>query len=340
MNWRHLLCLSTLGLLTLQLFLLDISLGSVSMSVSEVWNALIGDATQPVHHEIVCNLRLPRALTAVLAGVGLSISGLLMQTLFRNPLAGPYTLGVSSGATLGVALVMMMGNWMGVALTGEWSMVTAAIVGALLSLLLVLGISVKVRESVSLLIVGVMIGQMAGAIVNVMQHYSNPDTLKLFVVWTFGSLSAVGWQQMPFLGAMLLLGVIIAVTLMKNLNALLLGEQYAGSMGVSVKMTRFLIILSTGLLAGGITAFAGPIAFVGVAVPHIARGLMKTDDHRWVLPTSALAGTVLLLACDILSQQTPHPLPISTVCALFGAPVIIWIIIKGSNDKNRNLANS
>lgn len=337
MKWQRFMWFTALPVLVLLLVLLDITLGSVSLTVGEVWNALTGNDVQPIHKEIVCNLRLPRALTAVLAGVGLSVAGLLMQTLFRNPLAGPYTLGVSSGATLGVALVMMVGTWMGSSLTSEWSIVVAAMLGALLSLLLVLAISVKVREAVSLLIVGVMIGQMSGAVVNVIQHYSNPDTLKLFVVWTFGSLSAVGWQQMPFLSVMIIAGLMIAVVLMKKLNALLLGEQYAGSMGVQVNFTRFLIILSTGLLAGGITAFAGPIAFVGVAVPHVARGLMGTDDHRVVLPASAFVGAVLLLACDILSQQTPHPLPISTVCALFGAPIIIWIIVKGANKSNKNV---
>ena len=336
MVWRRTISFIALTFLTLLLFVMDIALGSVAISVGDVWTALMGEGGDAIHHEIVCNLRLPRAITAVLAGVGLSVSGLLMQTLFRNPLAGPYTLGVSSGATLGVALVMMAGSLLGVGIMGEWTLVTAAITGALLALLLVLAISVKVRNSVSLLIVGVMIGQMAGAIVNVIQHYSNPDTLKLFVVWTFGSLGAVGWQQMPVLLTMVIVGLLLAVGLMKNLNALLLGEHYAHSMGVSVQLTRFLIILATGLLAGGITAFAGPIAFVGVAVPHIARGIMHTDDHRIVLPTAALAGMALLLGCDALSQVTPHPLPISTVCALFGAPVIIWIIIKGAN-RNMNV---
>lgn len=332
MLWRRSICFAVLVLLAVLLFLLDVTFGSVSLAIGDVWGALMGTTDNPVYREIVCNLRLPRAITAVLAGVSLSVSGLLMQTLFRNPLAGPYTLGVSSGATLGVALVMMTGTMLG-SVMGEWTLAIAAITGALLTLLLVLGISVKVRESVSLLIVGVMIGQMAGAIVNVIQHYSNPDTLKLFVVWTFGSLSAVGWQQMPVLCTMVAVGLLVSVGLMKNLNALLLGEHYAKSMGVSVQMTRFLIVLSTGLLAGGITAFAGPIAFVGVAVPHIARGIMATDDHRIVLPSSALLGMVLLLACDALSQLTPHALPISTVCALFGAPVIIWIIVKGSTRK-------
>ena len=333
MVWRRTISFLLLSLLALILLVVDITFGSVSLTMREVWDALVGDSANPIHTEIVCNLRLPRALTAVLAGLGLSVSGLLMQTLFRNPLAGPYTLGVSSGATLGVALVMMAGSVWGIGVIGEWTIVSAAIIGALLALLLVLAISVKVRESVSLLIVGVMIGQMAGAIVNVIQHFSNPDTLKLFVVWTFGSLSAVGWSQMPVLATMVLVGMLLAVVLMKNLNALLLGEHYAHSMGVSVQWTRFCIILSTGLLAGGITAFAGPIAFVGVAVPHIARGIMHTDDHRIVMPATALVGVALLLACDALSQLTPHALPISTVCALFGAPVIIWIIIKGASRK-------
>ncbi len=277
---------------------------------------------------------MPKAITAILAGAGLSVSGLMMQTLFRNPLAGPYILGVSSGATLGVAAVMMSGTLLGIALQNEWLIITAAIIGALSVLLLVLGVSFRIRNAVSLLIVGIMFGNIAGALVNVMQNYSNPDSLKLFIIWTFGSLSAVTWEQMLFLVPVTVIGLLLALALVKPLNGFLLGENYARGLGISIKRIRLLIVISTGLLAGGITAFTGPIAFIGVAIPHIARGLFQTSNHRIILPASALCGACLLLVCDVISQLFTYPLPISTVSALFGAPVIIWIILrKKSNNK-------
>jgi len=289
-----------------------------------------------MEQQILHAIRLPKALTAILAGAGLSVSGLIMQTLFRNPLAGPYTLGVSSGASLGVALLTMMGGILSTftfpfsVFNFQFSIMlpTAACIGATAVLLLVLAVSRRVTSNVSLLIVGLMFGSIAGALVSLMQNFANPDALKLFIVWTLGSLSSVGWGDMQLMVPILLLGTLFVLLALKPLNGLLLGEDYARGLGINVERTRLFIVLATGLLAGGVTAFCGPIAFVGVAVPHIARGLFRSSNHRLTLPASALIGACLLLLCDILCSLAIYPLPISTVSALFGAPVIIWIILK------------
>ena len=277
-------------------------------------------------------IRLPKAVTAILAGAALSVSGLVMQTLFRNPLAGPYTLGVSSGASLGVAFLTMLGGLF-TSFNVQLSTIglpIAACIGATLVLLLVLAVSRRVTNNVSLLIVGLMFGSIAGALVSLLQNFANPDALKLFIVWTLGSLSSVSWGDMQLLLPILLLGTLFVLLALKPLNGLLLGEDYARGLGIHVARTRLYIVLATGLLAGGVTAFCGPIAFIGVAVPHIARGIFSTSNHRITIPASALLGACLLLVCDVLCSLFTYPLPISTVSALFGAPVIIWIILKKS----------
>ena len=279
-----------------------------------------------MEQNILHAIRLPKAITAILAGAALSVSGLIMQTLFRNPLAGPYTLGVSSGASLGVALLTMLGAF-SIQLSAV-SIPFAACIGAIAVLLLVLAVSRRVTNNVSLLIVGLMFGSIAGALVSLVQNFANPDALKLFIVWTLGSLSSVGWGDMQMLLPILLVGTLFVLLTVKPLNGLLLGEDYARGLGINVSRTRLYIVLATGLLAGGVTAFCGPIAFIGVAVPHIARGIFNTSNHRITLPASALIGACLLLICDVLCSLFIYPLPISTVSALFGAPVIIWIILK------------
>ena len=279
-----------------------------------------------MEQNILHAIRLPKAITAILAGAALSVSGLIMQTLFRNPLAGPYTLGVSSGASLGVALLTMLGAF-SIQLSAV-SIPFAACIGAIAVLLLVLAVSRRVTNNVSLLIVGLMFGSIAGALVSLLQNFANPDALKLFIVWTLGSLSSVGWGDMQMLLPILLVGTLFVLLTVKPLNGLLLGEDYARGLGINVSRTRLYIVLATGLLAGGVTAFCGPIAFIGVAVPHIARGIFNTSNHRITLPASALIGACLLLICDVLCSLFIYPLPISTVSALFGAPVIIWIILK------------
>ncbi len=302
------------GLLAV-LFCLDICSGSI-------WLWPWGDLS-PMEQNILHAIRLPKAVTAVLAGSALSVSGLIMQTLFRNPLAGPYTLGVSSGASLGVAFLTMWSSTMIMLLP------VAACIGATLVLLLVLAVSRKVTGNVSLLIVGMMFGSIAGALVSLLQNFANPDALKLFIVWTLGSLSSVGWSDMQMMIPILLTGALFVLLALKPLNGLLLGEDYARGLGIHVERTRLYIVLATGLLAGGVTAFCGPIAFIGVAVPHIARGIFRTSNHRVTVPASALIGACLLLVCDVLCSLFTYPLPISTVSALFGAPVIIWIVLKG-----------
>ena len=319
---KNLCIFGFLGVFLVLLFGLDVCSGTI-------WLWPFGDLN-PMEQQIVHAIRFPKALTAIMAGAALSVSGLMMQTLFRNPLAGPYTLGISSGASLGVALLTMIG---GVLSTFNFQLSTiglpfAAVIGATLVLLLVLAVSKRVTSNVSLLIVGLMFGSIAGALVSLLQNFANPDALKLFIVWTLGSLSSVGWSDMQMLVPVLLVGTLFTLLALKPLNGLLLGEDYARGLGIHVERTRLYIVLATGLLAGGVTAFCGPIAFIGVAVPHIARGIFGTSNHRITLPASALIGACLLLVCDLLCSLFIYPLPVSTVSALFGAPVIIWIILK------------
>ena len=321
---RNSLIFALLGAFLLLLFGLDVCSGTI-------WLWPFGELS-PMEQNILYSIRFPKAVTAILAGASLSVSGLIMQTLFRNPLAGPYTLGVSSGASLGVALLTMLG---GVLSTFNFHLSTfglpvAACIGATLVLLLVLAVSRRVTSNVSLLIVGMMFGSIAGALVSLLQNFANPDALKLFIVWTLGSLSSVGWSDMQLMLPVLVLGAFFVLLSLKPLNGLLLGEDYARGLGIHVARTRLYIVLATGLLAGGVTAFCGPIAFIGVAVPHIARGLFRTSNHRLTTPASALIGACLLLVCDVLCSLFIYPLPISTVSALFGAPVIIWIILKNN----------
>lgn len=322
---RNAIIFIILGIILAVLFALDVCSGSI-------WLWPLGDLS-PMEQNILHAIRLPKAITAVLAGAALSVSGLIMQTLFRNPLAGPYTLGVSSGASFGVALLTMCSTLLAVHFSifnYHFSILlpVAACVGATLVLLLVLAVSRRVTSNVSLLIVGLMFGSIAGALVSLLQNFANPDALKLFIVWTLGSLSSVGWGDMPMMAALLVIGTLFVLLALKPLNGLLLGEDYARGLGINVARTRLYIVLATGLLAGGVTAFCGPIAFIGVAVPHIARGIFRTSNHRHSVPASALIGACLLLVCDLLCSLFIYPLPISTVSALFGAPVIIWIILK------------
>lgn len=322
-----------LSLLLLLLALLDICSGSVWISPLD-WLSLspferdlkgsnIAQLQSPIAN-ILLQLRLPKMITAILAGASLSVAGLMMQTLFRNPLAGPYILGVSSGASLGVALITMCGF----ALTSNTLISTSAIIGSILVMLLVMLISKRIRNNVTLLIVGMMVGNIAGAIVNMIQNFANPDSLKLFIVWTLGSLSGVSWEELPVLAIGLIIALAIVLCLIKPLNGLLLGEDYARGLGIHVERVRWMMVLASCLLAGSVTAFCGPIAFIGVAVPHIARGIFASSNHRLTVPASALIGANILLICDIICNLGTYALPISTVSALFGAPIILWIILK------------
>ncbi len=325
---KTILFISLTVLLTL-LFVADLSFGSIHIPLSEVKNVFFGGSYDNINSEILLNFRLPKAITAILAGASLSVAGLMMQTLFRNPLAEPYILGVSSGASLGVALVMMSTAVLpAVFISSGWGMILAAVIGAALVLLLVVGVSFKVQNSVSLLIVGIMFGTIASSLVSVLQYFSNPDAIKLFIMWNMGSLSAVPWEYLQILVPTVIAGLLLAIILTKKLNGLLLGENYARGLGIPILQTRVLIVAATGILAGAITAFTGPIAFVGVAIPHIARGIFRTAQHQILMPACVLLGASLILICDIISQIPIHTLPINTISALFGAPVIIWIILK------------
>ena len=315
-----------LFLLMLILALLDVCSGSIWISPLSTLNSQLST----LNSQLLLHLRLPKMLTAILAGASLSVAGLMMQTLFRNPLAGPYILGVSSGASLGVALVTMVTTILPLAfsLSPHSFIATSAIIGSILTMLLVMLFARRIRSNVTLLIVGMMVGNIAGALVNMIQNFANPDSLKLFVVWTLGSLSGVSWEELPTLAIGIAIAAIIVLMLIKPLNGLLLGEDYARGLGIHVERTRWMMVLASCLLAGSVTAFCGPIAFIGVAVPHIARGIFATSNHRLTVPASALIGANILLVCDILCNLGTYSLPISTMSALFGAPIILWIVLK------------
>lgn len=330
-----------LGGAVIVLFLANIALGSVHIPFKEIVNILLGDGSvNTAWQKIIINIRIPRAVTAILAGSALSVSGLQMQTLFRNPLAGPSVLGITSGASLGVAVVMLAGGTITsifaiqqLSALGSWLIVGAASMGSAAVLLLILLISVKVRDNVTLLIIGLMIGNITIALVSIWQYFSRPEQIQDYLIWTFGSLGGVPLSQLWILATVTIIGVAFAVGLSKTLNGLLLGENYARSMGLSVTSARLWIIVSTSLLAGGITAFCGPIGFIGIAVPHLTRSLLGTNDHRILVPSTLLMGALLLLICDIIAQVPGYSttLPISAITSLVGSPVVIWVIIKRKN---------
>ena len=312
-------------IITAALFVADVAYGSVKIPLNELFS------DNEVYSNIIYNFRLPKALTALITGAAISVAGLIMQTLFRNPLAGPYVLGVSSGASLGVAIFILAGAILPTAfIESGWGLVISATLGAVLVLMMVLAVSFRVSQAVSLLIVGIMFGQLSGSLVTILQNSSDPDSLKLFVVWTFGSLSAVTWNYMWVMLPIVIIGLAIVFAIQKPLNALLLGENYALGLGVNVVRTRLMIIIAIALLAGATTAFTGPIAFIGMAVPHLVRGLLKTSNHQATIPGSILVGASLLLLCDIVCQlpANGYTLPINAVSALVGAPIIIWIILR------------
>jgi iron complex transport system permease protein len=315
------------------LFLTDIALGSVEIPLGDILSILFGRPAQdPIWTSIIMEFRLTKAITCVFAGAALSISGLLMQTLFRNPLAGPDVLGLSSGASLAVSLVFM-GYSLGFALfsiSNSWAVALAASLGSTLVFLLVLAISSRLRNNASLLIVGLMIGAGTSSIVSVLQFLSKAEDLQTYMIWTFGSLGSLSWPEIRVLGGILVMGAVIALASIKSLNAWLLGVNYAQGLGVNIKRARILIIVSTSILTGGVTAFCGPIAFVGLAVPHLVKMLFKTQDHKILIPSVMAGGAILLLFCDIIAQLpgSNQVLPINALTALIGAPVVIWVILK------------
>ena len=330
-NKKHIFII--LFVLLIIVFVADIFTGNAKISFSEGINALFGSSGNEITDEIIFNYRLPKAITALLAGSALSVAGLLMQTLFRNALAGPDVLGVSAGAGLGVALLTLLTGtslYPLIASLGSMAQVVVAISGAALVLLLILGVSTRINDSVTILVLGMIFGYVASAAITILQSFADPDSLKVFVTWTFGSLGSVTWEKMPVLLALVVSGVIVVFFLQNSLNRLLLGEKYATSSGLNVKKLRVIIIIITAIITGAITAFTGPIAFVGVVIPHFARSFFGTVNHRSIIPATLLLGGILLIICDILSQVpiSNRTLPINAVTAVFGAPMIVWIVLK------------
>ena len=307
----------------------------MAIPLDEVFSSLIGATTEHESwHYIIQNYRIPKAITAVIVGSGLGISGLLMQTLFRNPLAGPFVLGISSGASLGVALVIMGASLFGGALTGlllsKWSLVIAASLGSFLVLLTVLVVSTRIRDTMAILIIGLMFASITAAIVSVLSYFASADQLQQYIFWGFGSLGNLSWEELFILFTIYLFGLILSVVAIKALNTLLLGENYAKSLGMNIQQSRLVIIIATSLLAGTITAFAGPIAFIGLAIPHIARQVFNTSNHKILLPAVFIFGVIIMLICDSIAQlpMSDYTLPINAITSLFGAPIVIWLLVR------------
>ena len=332
MKSRSTILFVSLSLLLVILFVLDLLIGSVHIPLRDILGAIVGADNDPATRLIVLDIRLIKAVVAILSGIALSVSGLQMQTLFRNPLAGPYVLGINSGASLGVALFILGMPLLGIATNSTLSSIGtagAAWLGSALILAFVASVSTRIKDIMVILILGMMISSGVSAVVQILQYLSNEEALKSFVIWTMGSLGDVTTNQLHLMLPAVLLGLVVSVAVIKPLNLLLLGEQYARTMGLNVRRSRYLIFLSTTLLAGTVTAFCGPIGFVGLAIPHIARMLFSNADHRILLPASALCGAVVLLTCDIISKWLT--LPINTITALLGIPIVIWVVIRNKS---------
>lgn len=314
------------------LFAADIAVGSVSIPIRDVWAALTGGECDPTTARIIRDIRLMKAVVALVAGAALAVSGLQMQTLFRNPLAGPYVLGVSSGASLGVALFILGAPMLG--LTGHaWlsslGVAGAAWIGAAATLALVAAISTRIKDIMVILILGIMISSGVSAIVQILQYLSAEEALKSFVVWTMGSLGDVTATQLALLLPAVAAGAALGIAAIKSLNMLLLGENYARSMGLDLRRSRSIILLSTTLLAGTVTAFCGPIGFIGLAMPHVARVIFRNADHRTLMPAAALTGAASLLLCDMVAKLLA--LPVNSITALLGIPVVVWVVVRNRN---------
>lgn len=308
-----------LALTAAALFVADVCTGSVKLPLTQILAALTGDADSQTQ-TIVIDIRLVKATVAMLAGIALSISGLQMQTLFHNPLAGPYVLGLSSGASLGVALLLLGGA------AGTFGIAGAAMVGAAAVMLLLLVVNERIRDIMTLLILGIMFSSAIGAVVQILQYLSREQALKSYVVWTMGSLGEVTAPQLGVLAACVAGGLLLTLFTIKPLNLIMLGDSYAQSTGVNLRRSRFMLLASTTLLAGSVTAFCGPIGFIGMAVPHIARWLFRSADHAVMVPASALTGAILLIVCDIVSRR--FMIPINAVTSLAGIPIVICVVLR------------
>ncbi len=309
-----------LTVLTALLFCVDLSVGAGRIPVGDVWAALTGGDCPRTTAKIVLNIRLIKAVVALLAGAALSVSGLQMQTLFRNPLAGPYVLGISSGASLGVALVVLAGIGSSIGIAG------AAWLGAAVVLAVIAAVGHRIKDIMVILILGMMFSSGVGAVVQILQYLSKEEALKAFVIWTMGSLGDVTVPQLAVLVPSVIVGLLLAVRTIKPLNLLLFGEEYAVTMGLNVRRSRGLLFLSTTLLAGTVTAFCGPIGFIGLAMPHVARMLFRNSDHRILVPGTVLSGASVLLLCDIVSKM--FTLPVNAITALLGIPIVVWVVLR------------
>ena len=323
MRSRSAILFTALSALTAGLFLLDLAVGAVRIPVADVWAALTGGNCPHTTVKIVVNIRLIKAVVALLAGAALSVSGLQMQTLFRNPLAGPYVLGISSGASLGVALVVLAGVGSSIGIAG------AAWLGAAVVLLVIAAVGHRIKDIMVILILGVMFSSGVSAVVQILQYLSKEEALKAFVIWTMGSLGDVTVPQLAILLPSVIVGLLLAVWTIKPLNLLLFGEEYAVTMGLNIRRSRGLLFLSTTLLAGTVTAFCGPIGFIGLAMPHVARMLFREADHRVLLPGTLLSGAAVLLLCDIVSKM--FTLPVNAITALLGIPIVVWVVLRNKS---------
>ncbi len=319
---------------------LNLSFGSVFIPIKEVFDSLIGgNTTKETWDYIIINYRLPKAITAILVGMGLSVCGLLMQTLFRNPLAGPYVLGLSSGASLGVAMVVLGGSilppYLAAILLSPYGIILASSLGSFLVLLAVLAVSKKLRDTMAILIVGLMFGSLTSAIVGILTYFSTAEQLQKFTFWSLGNLGNLSWFSILILSICVTIGLFLSLLCIKSLNALLLGENYAKSLGLNYEKTRLILLLATSILAGSITAFAGPIAFIGLAVPHIAKLVFQTSNHTVLFWSTLLIGAIIMLVCDSISQLpgSDITLPINAVTSVFGAPIVIWLLIREKSFK-------
>ena len=323
MRSRSAILFAMLAALTLFLFLLDLAVGAVAVPLGDVWAALTGGDCPRATAKIILNIRLIKAVVALLAGAALSVSGLQMQTLFRNPLAGPYVLGISSGASLGVALVVLAGFGSSIGIAG------AAWLGAALVLVVIAAVGHRIKDIMVILILGMMFSSGVGAIVQILQYLSKEESLKAFVIWTMGSLGDVTFDQLAVLVPSIIAGLLLAVVTIKPLNLLLFGEEYAVTMGLNIRRSRGLLFLSTTLLAGTVTAFCGPIGFIGLAMPHVTRMLFRNSDHRVLVPGTVLSGAAVLLLCDLVSKM--FTLPINAITALLGIPIVVWVVLRNTS---------
>lgn len=323
------------------LVLMDLSLGSVNVPVPAVLRVLTGRVgEQELWHKVIFMIRMPRVVSAVLAGSALAVAGLQMQTLFHNPLAGPSVLGITAGASFGVALVMLTGGGAAslyavreLGVGGSWLIAIASAIGAAAVMGVILLTSLRLKDNISLLIVGIMIGNITVSIVSIWQYFSQPEQIQDYLMWTFGSLGGVTNDQLYIFAVVVVIGLVIGFANVKALNTLLLGENYARSMGLNIRTTRLVIIITTSLLTGAVTGFCGPIAFVGIAVPHMARSLMGTSNHRLLVPLSMILGAALMLGCDLVARMpgSTMTLPINAITAVLGSPIVVWVILKNRN---------